>query len=720
VPNGTVLPVVGVDMNRAGFFYIVRYDGQEYSVKHSNTQSAASATGPVLNTMQSPFQSQRSVANVAQPQTSGDIFLSTQVTKATELVLDQIKGCRRIKASMNPFNRKGAGRLPAAVEEFDAPAYGVRAGNAILEILSIDGMEDVAESLRIYIPKFQLNTVVQRKIQTAVRNFKNDARWILSEEWWAVNANAMAKLEAFANSVALLEPDSAHVTSMPQWDKFVRRFAYAGWQSRMHVNEVLLNFGFSQPSVSELNIALANMREDGVKESIVKALGWFSKALGCYGLAGSLSDPVNLAFAMMGVRVLPNEKITEDMVIDLLSRFKAGLEELPSNYKCLWVPSIHVHDCEMDDMLALLILSFVHSKFGSKLEVYAQLPSGKQDEKAALDEVEGKLEHSSTQVYRDREAANVTPISEYWLRAPQASPKAKPKAERKQDEEEGWEIIQSNAASPKAEPEDDEEDLEEEKEEGVFSNTMRLFSCEDDDDEFEVELPAVPGESLQASLSPNALPAVAVTSPKASLSPKAARSPSFPSRPPQQYHNSPGSPSLQAAFAACAGFPQCSAAQEYDISQASPSSPQFAIAQQVDGHPDVVLRKTPTPIHGEIVGKIPNGTMVLILGPTHDDYAAIQVQSKTQMLKGWAKQNNLQLQNFKPPTTQAISRSTAVVQQRDGHSHAMLREATHGDVVAKLSNGDIVHVLGPAIDDWIEIEAQQSCRGWIKRHNLRM
>mmetsp|Transcript_64553 Transcript_64553/g.112731 ORF Transcript_64553/g.112731 Transcript_64553/m.112731 type:complete len:460 (+) Transcript_64553:61-1440(+) len=46
IPDGTNLPVVGVDVNSAGFFYVVTYSGHEYTVKHANVQISAGAAPP--------------------------------------------------------------------------------------------------------------------------------------------------------------------------------------------------------------------------------------------------------------------------------------------------------------------------------------------------------------------------------------------------------------------------------------------------------------------------------------------------------------------------------------------------------------------------------------------------------------------------------------------------------------------------------------------------
>jgi len=352
---------------------------------------------------------------LALPSTHGDIFVATQVTKMNEDLLNRTKGNRVIKASSPPFNRKGGGNLPAGSEEVDAPAFGVRVSDAIMEIMSIDGMCRLSAALQIRIPVPQLNQVVQSKIRGATGFFKRDMQDLFTESWLSANANAFARLEAFASEVEKLKPDSPCAVSMQAWNDFVGKFVIEGWQSRLHVDEVLLNFGFREEALIELRTKLATMSSEDdckLKNRIHRNLAWFSKALGCYGLAGSLSDVVNLAFAMTGAPT-HRRHISEDEVISVLTQFKKELTKLTSEPSGLWLPSIYVHDCEMDDMLAWLILAYAHHQRGSKLEVYAQLPSGNPDQKQFLDQFERRLLDHCTHVYRDPDAMNYDAIALY-------------------------------------------------------------------------------------------------------------------------------------------------------------------------------------------------------------------------------------------------------------------------------------------------------------------
>lgn len=162
VPNGTSLPVVGLDINRRGFFYVVKYREQDYSVKQDNVEIEGDLApvddedGPVDTASIPPgggrpkpkgrgkghhhdhghhehhkshhgdghggghggdgkpaadpdtAAAHAAALEVVAPTTPGDIFACCQVTQANEKLLSEIIGDRTLKASMPFFNRKGS------------------------------------------------------------------------------------------------------------------------------------------------------------------------------------------------------------------------------------------------------------------------------------------------------------------------------------------------------------------------------------------------------------------------------------------------------------------------------------------------------------------------------------------------------------------------------------------------------------------------------------
>jgi len=63
-------------------------------------------------------------------------------------------------------------------------------------------------------------------------------------------------------------------------------------------------------------------------------------------------------------------------------------------------------------------------------------------------------------------------------------------------------------------------------------------------------------------------------------------------------------------------------------------------AQQIDGHPTVVLRSSAP--DGQIICLIPNGTMVTALGSRAGDYVEVKVDVGPETFQGWCKAPNLQ------------------------------------------------------------------------------
>jgi len=127
---------------------------------------------------------------------------------------------------------------------------------------------------------------------------------------------------------------------------------------------------------------------------------------------------------------------------------------------------------------------------------------------------------------------------------------------------------------------------------------------------------------------------------------------------PTTYGTGPGTPRAAAGRSAAYTYPgyaerHSDAATAKEVS-ATPSawtapaeglsSPQFAVAEQRDGHPHVTLRRAAP--RGEVMWEIPNGTMVRLLGPIAAEHVEVSVQQDQRMLRGWVKRRNLQVLGF--------------------------------------------------------------------------
>ena len=76
----------------------------------------------------------------------------------------------------------------------------------------------------------------------------------------------------------------------------------------------------------------------------------------------------------------------------------------------LWVPSHLVHDSETDDMLAWLLLDYIHSLRGTQLSVLIQMPPDPE-----LNGIVQSLKsRPKVQVFVDPKSRNKDSVKEYW------------------------------------------------------------------------------------------------------------------------------------------------------------------------------------------------------------------------------------------------------------------------------------------------------------------
>merc|ERR1711920_19099 len=88
------------------------------------------------------------------------------------------------------------------------------------------------------------------------------------------------------------------IESVSDWETFVNKHAKPGWQAKLHFDHLLDNFGFEKEA-SDLLRKTEFTKENGEKVSFEQhSFRWLSKAFGAYGPEGSLTDVVNLTFAM--------------------------------------------------------------------------------------------------------------------------------------------------------------------------------------------------------------------------------------------------------------------------------------------------------------------------------------------------------------------------------------------------------------------------------------
>jgi len=144
-----------------------------------------------------------------------------------------------------------------------------------------------------------------------------------------------------------------------------------------------------------------------------------------------------------------------------------------------------------------------------------------------------------------------------------------------------------------------------------------------------------------------------------------------------------------------------------------------AVAQQAEGHPEVVLRDAAGA--GNIVAKVPNGQTLSII-QRHGDQVQVQWDAAQPPVQGWAKATNIkpmapESASSQPSSSTPVVDSTAAfMQQADGHPDVVLRDGT-GAVVAKVPNLQPVKILQQSGD---QVQVQWSgVQGWAKVTNVQ-
>lgn len=86
---------------------------------------------------------------------------------------------------------------------------------------------------------------------------------------------------------------------------------------------------------------------------------------------------------------------------------KTGDKILKKDFAGLWIPTHHVHDGEMDDLLSWLLLEFIHQGLGSQLNVLVQMPKDIHFDEV-VDWLRGLNEKRATRVkvFRDNDSTN--------------------------------------------------------------------------------------------------------------------------------------------------------------------------------------------------------------------------------------------------------------------------------------------------------------------------
>ena len=127
--------------------------------------------------------------------------------------------------------------------------------------------------------------------------------------------------------------------------------------------DLLLNFGMDAKTA--LEIQNTKIDDDGEQVTLRHySLRWLGKAFAAYGVEGCLTDVANLLFAMNGEPPSTKPPPTESEIVRGVEEVVEKLRE--GKFAELWIPSHMIHDAETDDMLAWLMLKYVHKCMGKE------------------------------------------------------------------------------------------------------------------------------------------------------------------------------------------------------------------------------------------------------------------------------------------------------------------------------------------------------------------
>lgn len=312
-------------------------------------------------------QSAASVSQVA-PKPRPKVFWSGHLTSGHETTrkewLSPLKEEEaEVKASMPPFNLAEGLQVPPYVSSVNAPVFGPSIANAVMRMFEPEEMQAIAAKLGVTLPAYTLSKFVQDKMPK-VRDMISYSRAVPE---LSSSADAIDRLELFVAEFETLTPEK--VNSAAAWEAFVQRHVASGWESKLHFDLILGNFGFDKAASDKLRAA-EFMKADGETVTFEQhALRWLSKAFSAYGPEGALADVVNAVFVMTGAAY---DSLSDVDVAKRIDQFQQKVRS--KDFSGLWIPTHFFMDAEVDDCMVWVLLAHVCDSLSSKLNVLIQLP----------------------------------------------------------------------------------------------------------------------------------------------------------------------------------------------------------------------------------------------------------------------------------------------------------------------------------------------------------
>jgi hypothetical protein len=307
------------------------------------------------------------------PQVRTVLFQSHQQTKVAYDVWHRWLRGREpesLKVSLPPFNVPKTITLLPMTKSYNVPTFGVMIPKAIMPLFESEAIKAMAEELSIRIPQYTLDSFVQKKM-FKVKILVQAARDLGG---WDEQADRLERFATAFENLAVTE-----INGPDEWKRFVEQHVAAGWESRLHFDHVLQNFGFDDDVAKKLR-GTKHTETDGKTGEVTShdletfSFRWLGKAFSGYNVKGCLTDVVNLVFAMaeLGDDGKDPKGLAESEIADKITEVVTKVNR--SDLSGLWVPTHIVHDSESDDLLCWLLLEQIHKTLGSDLQVLVQFP----------------------------------------------------------------------------------------------------------------------------------------------------------------------------------------------------------------------------------------------------------------------------------------------------------------------------------------------------------
>jgi len=303
-----------------------------------------------------------------------NVFICCQHSAKCKKMMDETLGgpATSVKTSTPPFNVRDALKITAprfASDQIDynVAVFGVKMPALVHSTFEHPEISRVGVEKRIPISEYAMDTFIQKKMPKALDLVAVAQEMNLDSG----DKAALTKYKAFCEEFQSLDGGKMNLEA---WKQFISKHNPNGWEDNLAFDDVLVkNFGFSKDTSDKLRTMTKQVEEKGEMTEVSyeqHSLRWLTKAYKAYGPVGCQTDVINLAFAMM--RVEPPKEADESQALEVFQKFKDKL--VKKDLEDLWIPTHLIHDGEIDDALTWLVLEYVHSLQGTKLEVIIQMP----------------------------------------------------------------------------------------------------------------------------------------------------------------------------------------------------------------------------------------------------------------------------------------------------------------------------------------------------------